>query len=64
MKKDPLSSKSLRQVQKEHIDLLENWSKKTEKVAGVPILQCFVYDILQILNNVYLQRIIAEEEKE
>jgi len=59
---DLLSKENLNKAQARNLAFLETFAKKTNKVCGVPILQVMNYELIQVLNNMYLQSIIPEEE--
>ena len=60
---DLLSKKSLEKAQAKNLAFLESYAKKTYKVCGVPVLLVMNYELIQILNNMYLQSVIPEEDE-
>ena len=49
-----LNVKMLEEIQKNNLHFLEEWSDSLPRVAGVDIVRCLAYDLIQILNNVVL----------
>ncbi len=48
-----------------HMEFLSHWAKNmpNASVAGVNILDVTLYDVIQVLNNVYLKSYIESQEK-
>ena len=61
---DLLSEKNLEKAQARNFAFLETFADKTYRVCGVPVLQCLNYELIQVLNNMYLQTIIPEDDSE
>ena len=58
---DLLSKENLEKAQARNLAFLESFASKTYKVCGVPVLLVMNYELIQVLNNMYLQDIIPEE---
>jgi len=60
MSNDP-SPEQLADIQKTHLDFLETYFAGV-LVAGVPILQCLGYKLIQIMNNTGLKSMLENGE--
>jgi hypothetical protein len=58
-----VGKEDLKQLQKNHLEFLEGGHLNRFVVAGVPILQCFNYKTIQVVNNLGLKAIL-ESPKE
>jgi hypothetical protein len=60
---DLLSPDHLRQTQANHLRNLEAWASKQDTIAGVPVVKCLAYDLIQIVNQTWLSWALQEEQK-
>jgi hypothetical protein len=61
---DLLSDDILSSAQAEHLEFLNLFTEKTLLVNKVPILNCLLYDFIQILNNMHLQELLDDISSE
>lgn len=47
-------------VQKTHIDFLEKWLEKLPKICGISVSRCLTYEMIQILNNYYIESEVTD----
>lgn len=46
-------------MQKVHLDYLEEWAARLPRLYGVPVTQTLTYELVQIINNLYIKEILA-----
>ena len=57
----PPSREEMVQVNQKHLRYLETWSRGLEtKVAGVDLMPCLTYELIQVLNQSYLARRLGQ----
>lgn len=49
-------------AQRNHLVFLEQWGSKSRVISGVPIMQVFTYELIQIFNNLYLHGLLGDED--
>lgn len=52
---------TFQQTQARHLKTIEAWGEKQRKIAGVPIVQMLNYDLVQVLNQVYLKEFLDQQ---
>ena len=57
---DLLSPESLAKAQENNLNFIEDVTKQSLSVSGVPVLNTLSYEFIQILNNMYLQDILGD----
>jgi len=60
---DPLSKENLGKAQESNLNFIEEFTVGTITLCNVPVLQVLSYEFIQILNNMYLQEILGDEEE-
>ncbi len=57
------AKETLQQAQTRHIKVIEAWGKEQRKIAGVPVVQMLNYDLVQVINQIYLQEFLGSEQE-
>jgi hypothetical protein len=54
-----VDGREFEKVQATHLHFLEEWGSTMPKVAGASPVQALSYELVQIFNQIYLQKVIA-----
>lgn len=57
---EEVSTEQLKVLQRDHITFLESSQFDRFTIRGVPVVKCFNYKLIQIINNIGLKDILGE----